>query len=154
MKVIFPFLMALMLFASCTKTEEKADDVNVAALNSKFIGHWNAQQPDSVIAMIADDAQFLQGDVHYNGKNQIATHWVNKTTGTINNLKLNPLSTATDVNMAYEAGTFTVDVPAQTADEPNATGSGNYMLLWKKNSDGQWKMHYGQLENHNLQAKQ
>jgi len=154
MKAIFPLLFALGILSSCTKTEQTSADVNVAQLNSKFIGFWNAKQPDSVISMIADDAQFLQGEVHYSGKNQIAENWVKKTMGNINNLKLSTLASGTDVATAYEAGTFSVDVPAQTADEPNATGSGNFILLWKKGADGKWKMSYGQLEDHYLQVKQ
>ena|SRR5688572_22251709 len=151
MKAIFSFLIALVLFTSCTKTEEK---VNVSQLNSKFIGFWNAKQPDSVIAMLADDAHFLQGDKHYNGKSQVAENWVKKTIGTINNLKTNVISSSVDVETAYEAGTFSVDVPAQTAEEPNAYGEGNFMLLWKKGKDGKWKLSYAQLEDHNLQVKQ
>ncbi|MBK0403522.1 nuclear transport factor 2 family protein [Adhaeribacter sp. BT258] len=150
MKSIFSFLIALMLFTSCTKTEEK---VNVSQLNSKFIGAWNAKQQDSVIAMIADDAHFLQGDVHYNGKSQIADNWVRKTMGTINNLKTSTVSSGADASIAYEAGTFSVDVPSQSPDEPNAYGEGNFMLLWKKGADGKWKLSYAQLEDHNLQVK-
>jgi uncharacterized protein (TIGR02246 family) len=151
MKAIFSFFMALLLFTSCAKTEEK---VNIAALNSKFIGAWNAKQPDSVIALLADDAQFLQGNVQYNGKSQIAENWVKKTIGTINNLKISVVSSGVDAETAYEAGTFSVDVPAQTAGGPNAVGEGNFMLLWKKAKDGKWKLSYAQLEDHNLTVKQ
>lgn len=150
MKPIFSFLFALLLFTSCTKTEEK---VNVAQLNSKFIGAWNAKQADSVIAMIAEDAHFLQGNVHYSGKAQIAQNWVNKTMGNINNLRTSTVSSTADTETAYEAGTFMVDVPSQSPDEPNAVGEGNFMLLWKK-KDGKWKLSYAQLEDHYLQAKQ
>ena len=155
MKPILSFFLALALLSSCTKTETKdAEKVNVSQLNSKFIGFWNSQQPDSVIAMLADDAHFLQGDVHYSGKNQVADNWVRKTMGTINNLRTSTVSSSTDAETAYEAGTFSVDVPAQTADEPDATGEGNFMLLWKKGADGKWKLSYAQLEDHNLQVKQ
>ena len=150
MKPIFSFLIALLLFTSCTKTEEKG---NVSQLNSKFIGAWNAKQADSVNAMIADDAHFLQGNVHYSGKAQIAQNWVNKTMNNINNLKTSVVSTSADNETAYEAGTFSVDVPSQSPDEPNATGDGNFILLWKK-INGKWKLSYAQLEDHNLQVKQ
>src|SRR5687767_13332499 len=150
MKPIISFLFALVLFTSCTKTEEK---VNVSQLNSKFIGAWNAKQADTVIAMLAEDAHFLQGNMHYSGKAQVAQNWVNKTINNINNLKTNVVSTTTDNETAYEAGTFSVDVPSQSPDEPNAMGEGNFMLLWKK-VNGKWKLSYAQLEDHNLQVKQ
>ena len=151
MKPIFSFFIALLLFTSCAKkTEEK---VNVSQLNSKFIGAWNAKQADSVTAMIAEDAHFLQGNVHYSGKAQIAQNWVNKTMNNINNLRTSVVSTSADNETAYEAGTFVVDVPSQSPDEPNATGEGNFILLWKK-INGKWKLSYAQLEDHNLQVKQ
>ena len=150
MKPIFSFLIALFLFSSCTKTDEK---VNVSQLNSKFIGAWNAKQADSVTAMIAEDAHFLQGNMHYSGKAQIAQNWVNKTMNNINNLRTSVVSTGIDNEMAYEAGTFVVDVPSQSPDEPNAQGEGNFILLWKK-VNGKWKLSYAQLEDHNLQVKQ
>ncbi len=155
MKPVISFILALFVFASCTKMENKGTDGtagNVAQLNSKFIGAWNAKQADSVIAMIADDAHFLQGDVHYSGKSQIAQNWVNKTMNNINNLRTNVVSSSAGSDMAYEAGTFTVDVPSQSPDEPNARGDGNFILLWK-NINGKWKLSYAQLEDHNLQVK-
>jgi ketosteroid isomerase-like protein len=153
MKAIFPFIMALFLFASCSKMEN-TEKVNPAALNGKFIGAWNSKQSDSVIALLADDVQFLQGNVRYNGKSEVADKWVKKTMNTINNLKTSTVSSGADNTIAYEAGTFSVDVPAQTAEEPNAYGEGNFVLLWKKGTDGKWKLSYAQLEDHNLQVKQ
>lgn len=150
MKPIFSFLIALFLLAGCAKTEEK---VNVSQLNSKFIGAWNAKQADSVAAMIADDAHFLQGNVQYSGKAQIVQNWVNKTMNNINNLRTSVVSSSVDNETAYEAGTFVVDVPSQSPDEPNASGEGNFILLWKK-INGKWKLSYAQLEDHNLQVKQ
>ena len=152
MKAIYSFLFALLFLASCAKKE--TEKVNVSALDSKFINAWNNKQPDSVIALLADDAQFLQGDVRYNGKAEVADKWVKKTINNINNLKTSVVSSGTDEAMAYEAGTFSVDVPAQTPDEPNAYGEGNFMLLWKKDANGKWKLSYAQLEDHNLQVKQ
>lgn len=129
MKPIFSFLIALLLFTSCTKTEEK---VNVSQLNSKFIGAWNAKQADSVTAMIAEDAHFLQGNVHYSGKAQIAQNWVNKTMNNINNLRTSVVSTGIDNEMAYEAGTFVVDVPSQSPDEPTRWVKGTLSCSGKK----------------------
>ena len=138
MKAIFSFIIALFLFASCTKTEN-TEKVNPATLNSKFIGLWNAKQQDSAIAMLAEDVQFLQGNVRYNGKSEVADKWVRKTINTINNLKTSTVSSGADNTIAYEGGTFSVDVPAQTPEEPNAYGEGNFMLLWKKDANGNSK---------------
>jgi ketosteroid isomerase-like protein len=153
MKAIFSFIIALFVFASCTKVEN-TEKVNPSALNSKFIGAWNSKQTDSVIALLSDDVQFLQGNVRYNGKSEVAEKWVKKTMNTINNLKTSTVSSGADNTIAYEAGTFSVDVPSQTPEEPNAYGEGNFMLLWKKDANGKWKLSYAQLEDHNLQVKQ
>ena len=153
MRVLFSFLFMALFMAACSKP---ADDqqVNVADLNKKFINAWNNQQADSVIALLADDAQFLQGETHYKTKAEVTENWVKKTMGTITNLKTNVVSSGIDTKIAYEAGTFSVDVPARGPEEPNAFGEGNFMLLWKKAADGKWKLSYAQLEDHPLQVKQ
>ena len=156
MKAIYSFLMMLLVLASCTNQAEQNQttvQVNVAELNRNFIDAWNNGQADAIKAMLADDVQFLQGDVRYNGKAEVAQKWVDYTIGTIHDLKTNVVSSGTDTEIAYEAGTFSVDVPAAQPDEPNAYGEGNFMLLWKKNSEGNWKLSYAQLEDHPLQVK-
>lgn len=73
---------------------------------------------------------------------------------TISNLKTSTLSTVADTQIAYEAGTFSVDVSPEAPGEPRGLGEGNFMLLWKKGADDNWKLSYAQLEDLPVQVKQ
>ena len=103
--------------------------------------------------LLADDAQFLQGEAHFSGKSEITDKWVKATLGTITNLKTSTVSSEADTHTAYEAGTFSVDVLPAGPGEPEGFGEGNFMLLWKKGADGAWKLSYAQLEDLPVQAK-
>jgi len=150
MKLLLFSLVFCIIFSSCSKTEETA---NVQELNKQFISAWNSKESDKVISYLADDVQFLQGEVHYKGKSEVGDKWVKETASTINNLKLYVVSSGTDNQTAYEAGTFSVDVLPAGPDEPHASGEGNFILLWKKAADGAWKLSYAQLEDLPVQVK-
>ncbi|OUJ73203.1 YybH family protein [Hymenobacter crusticola] len=150
MKAFVSALCATVLLASCSGSTEK---VNVQALNQQFIQAWNNKDSDKVTALLADDAQFLQGETHFSGKSEITDKWVKATLGTITNLKTSIVSSETDTNTAYEAGTFSVDVLPAGPQEPQGFGEGNFILLWKKGADGAWKLSYAQLEDLPVQVK-
>jgi len=151
MKLFLYSLVFIFLCSSCSKTEES---VKVEELNKQFISAWNSKELDKVIAFFADDVQFLQGEAHFKGKSEVADKWVNETASTIKDLKLYVVSSGTDNQTAYEAGTFSVDVLPSGPGEPLATGEGNFILLWKKGADGAWKLSYAQLEDLPVQVKQ
>ncbi|TXK50517.1 nuclear transport factor 2 family protein [Pontibacter qinzhouensis] len=146
---IFSIVITVML-ASCAGNNE---GVNVQALNQEFISAWNNKDVAGLEAMLAEDVHFLQGEVHYRGKAEVAKNWVRETTGTISDLKTNVVSSASDSQMAYEGGTYSVDVLPAGPDQPYGIGEGNFMLLWKKGTDGAWKLSYAQLEGLPVQVK-
>lgn len=150
MKTLLYTLFAIVFLASCS---ESKDAVNVRELNQEFISAWNARDESKVNAMLADDVHFLQGEIVYRGKAEVGDKWVRETMGTIADLKTYTVSSGTDSNMAYEAGTFSVDVLPSGPNEPAGIGEGNFMLLWKKGEDGAWKLSYAQLEGHPVIAK-
>lgn len=157
MKSVILSLFALVIFASCTKMEKDGGNDSASGsiqeLNKQFISAWNSKDSDKAIAMMADDIQFLQGETHYRGKSEVSDKWVRQTISTINDLKLYVVSSGSDEKMAYEAGTFSVDVLPTQPNEPLATGEGNFTLLWKKAEDGNWKLSLAQLEDLPLQVK-
>jgi len=150
MKAFVGALCATVLLASCSGSAEK---VNVQDLDQQLITAWNNKDADKVTALLADDAQFLQGETHFSGKSEIADKWVKATLGTITNLKTSIVSSDADAHTAYEAGTFSVDVLPSGPNEPQGFGEGNFILLWKKAADGNWKLSYAQLEDLPVQVK-
>ena len=150
MKSCLGLLLITALFSSCSKS---GDAVNVQDLNQQFISAWNNKDSGKIVALLADDAQFLQGNTHFRGKSEVAAKWVNETLPTLTDLKTNVASSGTDSQMAYEAGTFSVDVLPLNPNDPHAYGEGNYMLLWKKTADNTWKLSYAQLEDLPVRVK-
>jgi len=147
---VYTLLFALLLSA-CNKPAGEV--ANVSDLNNQFISAWNNKDSEKIISLLAEDVHFLQGETHFKGKAEVADKWVKETINTIGDLKTNVVSSGSDNQMAYEAGTFSVDVLPQGPDEPHAFGEGNFMLLWKKNTDNTWKLSYAQLEDLPVQVR-
>ncbi|AMM50007.1 hypothetical protein TH61_00785 [Rufibacter sp. DG15C] len=148
------FLMVLLVgFSSCSKMDEKKEPFNVSTLSQQFIGAWNSKNSSQLDTLLAEDAHFVQGEVHFNGKAEVSQKWVRETMGTIENLKTFAISSGADETVAFEGGTFTVDVIPESRELPRGQGEGNYMLVWKKNDKGAWKLHYAQLEDHPVEVK-
>jgi len=120
--------------------------VSVADLNRQFIAAWNAHDLEKTLSYLADDVQLLQGSAHFSGKAEVSDKWVRATQSTLNNLKLSTVSAATTPQLAYEAGTFAVEVQPAGPGQPAGYGQGNFLLLWKPAADGKWQLSYAQLE--------
>lgn len=143
-----------LLTVSCTKTDEqKAGDVTAQTLNQQFISAWNSKNAIQLDTLFADDVHFLQGEAHFQGKSEVSNRWVRETMGTISNLRTSVVSSSTDAQTAYEAGTYTVDVEPTAPGTPLGEGEGNFILLWKKNPKGSWKLSYAQLEGLPVRVK-
>jgi ketosteroid isomerase-like protein len=139
--------------AATTTTTTSGGAADVADLDQQFVSAWNNKDAFKVTAMLADDVQFLQGETHFSGKDEVTNKWVTPTISTISNLKTNEVSKAASADLAYEAGTFSVDVlPTATVKETGA-GSGNYVFIWKKAGDGSWKISMAHLEDLPVQEK-
>lgn len=140
-------LAALPLLAACSKPKATADAATSAAdLDRQFITAWNNKDLEKTLSFLADDVQFLQGNAHFSGKAEVSDKWVRATQGSIANLRTSVVSATSTDKLAYEAGTFSVDVlPA--GGQPAGVGQGNFLLLWKPAADGTWKLSYAQLED-------
>ena len=168
MKFYLPFICATALLASCsgnnststpaagtspTTTPAATSNVSVADLNQQFISAWNSKDAAKVTSMLADDVQFLQGETHFSGKGDVTNKWVTPTITTIANLKTNTVSSSGTDALAYEAGTFSVDVLPMAGETKTGDGQGNYVFIWKKAGDGSWKLSLAQLEDLPVAAK-
>lgn len=168
MKFYLPLACAVTFLASCSgnnsnpaatapnaaaPTPSATSNVSVADLDQQFISAWNSKDASKAASLLADDAQFLQGETHFSGKAEVTNKWITPTINTISNLKTSVASTGSDAALAYEAGTFSVDVLPSPTEKEAGTGEGNYLFLWKKGSDGNWKLSYAQLEDLPVQVK-
>ncbi|WP_310395189.1 DUF4440 domain-containing protein [Hymenobacter sp.] len=150
MKVLLCSLLMAATLTSCTKADEA---VNIQRLNQEFISAWNNKDSGKITGFLAEDVSFVQGSAHWKGKGEVAQKWVNETMPTISGLKTSVVSSTTDANTAYEAGTFSVDVLPAGPNQPRGFGEGNYIFLWKKGADNAWKLSYAQLEDLPVQRR-
>jgi ketosteroid isomerase-like protein len=165
MKSYLSLVCAAALLASCSGNANKDNagatgsatattgNVSVSELDQQFLGAWNSKDAAKATSLLADDAQFLQGETHFSGKSEITNKWITPTINTISNLKTSVVSSGIDANTAYEAGTFSVDVLPTSTDPTAGTGEGNFLFLWKKGSDGSWKLSHAQLEDLPVRVK-
>lgn len=167
MKSFLSLVSAAALFTACSgnhdtipatagtvsATAATTGSVSVADLDQQFISAWNNKDAAKAASLLADDVQFLQGESHFSGKGDVTNKWITPTITTIANLRTSSVSSGTDANTAYEAGTFTVDVPPNATQKEAGSGNGNYLFLWKKGGDGNWKLSLAQLEDLPVQVK-
>ena len=152
-------LGALPLLAACSKSTDSAtattaaSAVSVADLDRQFLTAWNNKDLEKTLGYLADDVQFLQGSAHFSGKSEVSDKWVRATQSTTNNLKISTVSATSTDKVAYEAGTFSVDVQPAGPGQPAGFGEGNFLLLWKPAADGTWKLSYAQLEDLPVQRR-
>ncbi|QKG55411.1 nuclear transport factor 2 family protein [Hymenobacter sp. BRD128] len=139
--------------ATTTTATTTSGAANVSDLDQQFVSAWNNKDATKVTAMLADDVQFLQGATHFVGKAEVTNKWITPTIGTIANLKTYSVSSGSDANLAYEAGTFSVDVLPTPTEKTVGTGTGNYVFAWKKANDGSWKISMAHLEDLPVQEK-
>jgi ketosteroid isomerase-like protein len=67
----------------------------------------------------------------------------------LRNLRLTTTGLDRSGELAYETGTYTVDVPGGQAGAP-ARDYGKYVHVWKRTGDGAWQIHFS-MWNSNLQ---
>lgn len=146
-------VLGTALLASCAQPKQETTAVDVRALNQQFISAWNNRNTAQIDTLLADDVQYAQGETRYSGKSEVADKWVRETVGTIRDLRLNASSSGADNSLAYEAGTYEVEVLPEQPNLPRGEGEGNYILLWKKNAKNAWKLSYAQLEGLPVRAK-
>ncbi|MCK8494259.1 MULTISPECIES: YybH family protein [Spirosoma] len=150
MKTLSWILIVSSLLTACSRSNDLA---TVQDLNRQFIDAWNNKSSDKITGFLAEDVDFVQGGTHFKGKSEVSRKWVNETLPTLADLKTNVVSSGIDSQIAYEAGTFSVDVLPASPDLPHGIGEGNFILLWKKGEDGAWKLSYAQLEDLPVQVK-
>lgn len=148
--------------ASCTnsKGENPATNLNEPTtsvkitskeLNEDFDKAWNNRDTTKLYSLLADDVQLLDGPLHTSGKQEVIDKFIRRDIAVTSNLKTKIVSSGEDNSIAYEAGTFSLDVTL-----PNSkpfVSSGNYNFVWKKGTDNLWKIVAINMEDVPLQKK-
>jgi ketosteroid isomerase-like protein len=136
--LIFCGLLFLLFSCSNTTTHESviADPVNVDSLNAVFIAGWNNRDSAAIINNFADYAIVFNDSLLHTGKKEIADRWVSGGVKVLGNIKTISSLHNTNGNIAYDAGTYTLDI---TLPHVVLKERGNYSIVWEKQSE-EWKV--------------
>jgi ketosteroid isomerase-like protein len=144
MTVFMLFACAQPLAPETLKTE-KSTVVNVDSLNTLFVEGWNQKDSAAIMNIIASDAIVMNDSLIHTGHSAIASGWVSGGVKVLSNIVTNPLNTGFDENIAFDAGTYSLDLTIPGG--PLLKERGNYSLIWKKQSDQQWKLAHIHIED-------
>jgi uncharacterized protein (TIGR02246 family) len=128
-------LMALALPAT-------AEDVRQAVeqANARFVQAFDAGNAAAVAALYTEDARLLPPDAtDIGGRAAIQKFWQGFIDDGLKDLTLQTTDVETSGDLAYEIGNFSVQEPAD--DSGMTTITGNYLVVWKRGTDGQWRLH-------------
>lgn len=149
MKQVFFIMAASAMIMSCTNSKGGEKDkpaettktqatVSSNELNRQFDNAWNRKDSAKLVSMLADDVQLLSAATHMNGRTEVTERFIRHNLPVSSNLQTSVVSTGESDALAYESGTFSLDV-APPGVKP-FVDKGNYSFVWKKQADQSWKV--------------
>lgn len=145
MKVVYLFLASsLVLLAACGTDENDktykltrpTPAANVKNLMSTFVQAWNRKDSATLMTLFDNDAVLLSGRDRLSGKNDLAKNWLHTVLPLTNNLQVTDAKNENGFEMAYTAGTWTMDI--NMPGQPTTSSAGNHTFVWKKVQDTAW----------------
>ena len=142
MKDLLPLLAIVLLF-SCNSNNTKVPEhssitsnVNVDSLNAVFLAGWNNKDSAAIMSTLAQDAVVMNDSLIHTGTEAIASKWVSGGIKVLGNIKTNSFVKNTSDKLAYDGGTYTLDLTIPNG--PVLKEKGNYSLVWTRQDDGRW----------------
>lgn len=145
--------LALALLAACDMAEVRRDAAtistdNLASVraeidrgNQRMMELVSRQQFDSLHLLYTDDAVVMpQNSEPVAGTDAIRAWWEHGKELRLSRLDLETTDLEVSGDFGVETGRYTVTLQPDTTAAP-ITDRGNYLVVWKRDSDGRWKLH-------------
>jgi uncharacterized protein (TIGR02246 family) len=119
-----------------------AEDVRAAIeqTNARVVEAFKAGDAAAIAGMYTEDAKMLPPDAtEVAGRDAIQKFWQSWLDDGLKNLTLEAEEVEADSDLAYEIGNFSMQAPAE--NDGMATATGNYLVVWKRASGGDWQLH-------------
>jgi uncharacterized protein (TIGR02246 family) len=119
-----------------------AEDVRAAIdqANARFVEAFKAGDAAAIAGFYTENAKMLPPDAsEVAGREAIQKFWQSWIDDGLKNLTLEASDVEADGDLAYEIGEFSIQAPA--ANDAMATATGNYLVVWKRGSGGDWQLH-------------
>lgn len=141
---IFVFFLCFTLFACAPPLEEEMDVAQVRQAieeaNVKFGDAIRQGDATALVALYAEDATLLPADSDMiQGKQGIEEFWSGSLQMGIKDAVLTTLDVSGSGDLAYEIGKFALTI--QPEDQEPMEQKGKYVVVWKQQEDGSWKLH-------------
>jgi len=140
--LLFVLAVVFALF-SCARPEQTdlaAVRKAIEETNGKFVEAFNQGDAAGVAALYTDDATLLPPNreaIH--GRQGVQDFWGGGIQMGIKDVTLTTVDVGGSGGTAYEIGKYTLKV--QPEGQEGMTDSGKYVVIWKRQADGTWKLH-------------
>ena len=119
-----------------------ADDVRQAIeqVNAQVMAAYKAGDAATIASHYTDTAKMLPPDAtEIAGREAIQNLWQGWLDDGLKDLTLEASEVEASGDLAYEIGSFSLQAPAE--NNTMMTASGNYVVVWKHEADGNWRLH-------------
>lgn len=111
----------------------------IAAENAKWLEAFNRGDAAGVAALYTDDATVLPPNSEMiQGRQAIQSYWSDGIQMGLKDASFTTVNVGGGGDMAYEIGKYTIKI--QAASQEAMTDSGKYVVVWKRQADGTWKL--------------
>ncbi|MFQ5710050.1 MAG: YybH family protein [bacterium] len=137
------FMLSLVFF-SCGGQQNRQVDLAqvrqaIESNNAKFVDAFNQGDAAAVAALYTQDATLMPPNSEMiRGKEGVQDFWNQLIQSGVKDVALTTVTVQGGHSLVYEIGTYSLKIQAQgqTAGED----SGKYVVLWKRQDDGTWKL--------------
>ena len=129
---------ALLALAGCETTEVEGV-AGIAATNAQFEAAFNRGDAEGLAKLYTADAIVMApnyGRIH--GRQAIAGLWQQFFDAGVADLKLKTLEIEVTETRASEVGLLSLTAPGSKGGR--VTGKGKYIVLWRQEGDGTWRL--------------
>lgn len=114
--------------------------VEIEAAIAEFETAFNGKDAAAVAELYTEDAAIFPPDApRIDGKEGIGKYWGGAIEAGLSDLALSAVEIEDSGNSAYEVGTFSLKAPAEGGASTDVKGQ--YIVIWKKDADGKWRLH-------------
>jgi ketosteroid isomerase-like protein len=138
-------LIAVAVLCACrpaNRTDSAAVRNVIDSLNTRFEAWYDAGQADSIASVFAQDAMQMPPNMApIVGRDSVRAFWTNALTTGKWDFDLEAEDVVAADSLAVERGSYTLKVVAgPKAEYPSFEDRGNYIVLWRRESDGNWRV--------------